>query len=102
MGLTVHPTKLVVLICEEALEALVVPDLLGAGAKGYTVCEARGRGARGVQDGRWLLTSNVRIEVLCHEDVAQRIMEMVFSKYSDNYGLVIYTLDVQTSRSHKF
>jgi nitrogen regulatory protein PII len=93
---------LVVLICEEALEAIVVPDLLAAGAKGYTVSEARGRGSRGVQDGRWLLSSNVRIEILCQEDVARRIVEMIVSKHSDNFGLVVYAVDVETIRSDKF
>lgn len=95
-------TKLVVLVCEAALEAIIVAELLAAGAKGYTVSEARGRGSRGVQDGRWLLSSNVRVEILCQEEVAHRIVEMVVTKYSDNYGLVVYMLDVETSRSAKF
>lgn len=91
-----------VLVCEEALEAIIAPDLLAAGAKGYTVCEARGRGARGVQDARWLLSANVRMEILCQEDVAQRLVEMIVTKYSDNFGLVVYMLDVETSRGNKF
>ena len=102
MTLKLNPTKLVVLVCEEALEAIVAPDLLAAGVKGYTVCEARGRGSRGVQDGRWLLSSNVRIEILCREDVARRIVEMIVTRYSDNFGLVVYMLDVETRRSDKF
>ena len=102
MAMNLNRTKLVVLVCEEALEAIVTPDLLAAGAKGYTVCEARGRGSRGVQDGRWLLSSNVRLEILCQEEVAQRIVELIVTKYSDNYGLVVYMLDVETSRSNKF
>jgi len=99
LTLKLNPPKL--LVCEEALEAIVAPDLLAAGAKGYTVCEARGRGSRGVQDGRWLLSSNVRIEILCREDDARRIVEMIVTRYSDNFGLVVYMLDVQTRRSDK-
>ncbi len=68
----------------------------------YTVSEARGRGSRGVQDGRWLLSSNVRIEILCREVVARRIVEMIVTRYSDNFGLVVYMLDVETRRSDKF
>ncbi|MBA3057586.1 MAG: transcriptional regulator [Gammaproteobacteria bacterium] len=100
--MSLSPTKLVVLICEEAMESSVAPDLMAAGAKGYTVCEARGRGARGVRDARWLLSSNVRIEILCHEDVAQRLVDMLVAKYSENFGLVIYVQDAQIIRSNKF
>ncbi|WP_119155198.1 P-II family nitrogen regulator [Caldimonas tepidiphila] len=97
-----EPTQLVVIVCEQALEALLAPELLAAGAKGYTVCEARGRGNRGVRDARWLLSSNLRIEILCRESVARRIMEMVDAKYCENFGLVMYRHDVQASRAEKF
>jgi nitrogen regulatory protein PII len=100
--MSIGPTKLVVIVCEEAVESLIGPDLLAAGAKGYTVCEARGRGNRGVRDARWSLSSNVRIEILCQEDAALRIMSMIDTKYCDNYGLVMYMLDVQASRADKF
>ena len=99
--MSLNPTKLVVLICEEAMESSVAPDLMAAGAKGYTVCEARGRGARGVRDARWL-SANVRIEILCQEDVAQRLVDMLVAKYSENFGLVVYVQDALTFRSNKF
>jgi len=100
--MNLNRTKLVVLVCEEALETIIAPELLAAGAKGYTVTEARGRGSRGVQDARWLLASNLRIEILCNEEVARRIVEIIATQYSDNFGLVVYTLDVQTIRGDKF
>ena len=100
--MNLNRTKLVVLVCEEALEAIIVPEMLAAGARGYTVSEARGRGSRGVQDARWLLASNVRIEILCNEEVARRIVETIVTKYSDNFALVVYTLDVETIRGDKF
>lgn len=102
MTTKLNPTKLVVLVCEEALEAIIAPELLAAGANGYTVCDARGCGSRGVRDARWLLSSNVRIEILCQEAVAQSIVDLIVTKYSDNFGLVVYVLDVQTWRSGKF
>jgi hypothetical protein len=96
------PIQLVVILCEQALEKLIEPELLAAGAKGYSISDARGRGNRGLRDARWLLSSNVRIEILCNAEVAHRIMEMVDSKYCDNYGLVMYTQEVQASRAEKF
>ncbi len=97
-----HRIKLVVLICEEALESIVLPALLAAGAQGYSICEARGRGNRGVRDARWLLSSNIRIEILCNEPVARRIVDMAHKEYSENYGLVVYMQDVEVTRSDKF
>jgi hypothetical protein len=94
--------KLVVIVGEEPLEGLLAPELFAAGAKGYTVCDARGRGNRGVRDARWLLSSNVRIEILCNEATGRRIMTLVDAKYCDNYGLVMYMLDVEASRADKF
>ena len=59
--------------------------------------------AKGInRDTRWLLSADVRLEILCQEEVAQRIVEMIVTKYSDNYGLVVYMLDVETRRSNKF
>ncbi|MDP3226267.1 MAG: transcriptional regulator, partial [Rubrivivax sp.] len=84
----------VVLICEEALENLVCVDILAVGAKGYTLSTVRGRGKRGVRDAGWLLSSNVRFEVMCSEDAALRLIEVVQHKYAPHYGLIIYMHDV--------
>lgn len=92
----------VVLICEEAIESLVGKDIIAAGAKGYTVAEVRGRGNRGVRDAQWMLSSNVRIEVLCSEAAALRILQTVEGKYSQNYGLVAFTHPVMGPRADKF
>ena len=94
--------QLVVLVCEEALEALVLPDLLAAGVKGYTVTEARGRGNRGVRDARWLLSSNVRIEAVCNATVARAVLEMVETKYAANFGLVMYVTDIEVLHPENF
>lgn len=100
--LKIGPIKYVVLICEEALESLVGEDIIAAGAKGYTVAQVRGRGNRGVRDAQWILSGNIRIEVLCQEDVAWRLVERVESKYSANYGLVIFVQDAMGTRADKY
>lgn len=92
----------VVLICEEAIEALIGKDIIACGAKGYTVSEVRGRGNRGVRDAQWLLSSNIRIEVLCSQVAAQLILRTVEHKYSQNYGLVAFTHPVNGPRADKF
>lgn len=95
--------KLVTVICEAALERLIAPDLLfDLGAKGYSICDVRGRGARGEQDDRWSLSGNIRIEILCEEDTARRIVDTLFARYSANYGIVAWVVDVDVSRGFNF
>lgn len=96
------PIKYVVLIFEEALEPLIDKDLIACGAKGYTVSEARGRGHRGVRDAQWMLSGNVRIEVLCNEETAWRIVELLEEKYAKNYGLVSVVLDALGPRADQY
>ncbi len=94
--------RLVVVICEEALEPVIQPELLAAGAKGYTVSKVSGCGAHGERDARWSLSSNIRIEILCNAGVAERIVHTVYDKFSANYGLVVYAMDVEVMRAGKF
>lgn len=101
-NLGIGPIKYVVLICEEALEPLVGQDIIAAGAKGYTVCTVHGRGNRGVRDAQWLLSSNIRIEILCGEQAALKIVETVERKYSENFGLVVFVQDVVGPRAEKY
>ncbi len=95
-------TRLVVVICEEALESLIQSELTLAGAKGYTVCKASGRGNRGERDAHWSLSANIRIEILCNAKTAEQIINTVYDKFSENYGLVVYAMDVDVKRTHKF
>lgn len=95
--------KLVTVICEAALEPLIAPALLlSLGAKGYSICEARGRGNRGLQDARWSMSTNIRIEILCDADTARRILDTLFERYSANYGMVAWAVDVEVSRGFNF
>ena len=51
-----------------------------------------------VTDGFFVLG----MEILCPEDVALRIVEMIVAKYSVNYGLVAYVPDALTIRNGEF
>ncbi len=94
--------KLVTVICEADLEKTLVDEMLKAGARGHTVTEARGGGRRGVRDALWGATSNVRIEVLCTEAVAAKILDLIESSYFRDYGIVMFMSDVEVRRAEKF
>ncbi len=93
---TAHPCPhhgvVVVIIAEAELESLLRESIMQAGASGYTVAEARGRGNRGLRDDRLLLSNNVRFEVLCAPSTAQTLLNVVRERYSHHYGIVAYAL----------
>ncbi|MEX0960907.1 MAG: DUF3240 family protein [Burkholderiales bacterium] len=97
-----HPRKLVVIVAESALEKVLTRELLALGAHGYTVSDVRGRGAHGEREAAWTEDRNVRIEVVCEEEVAQRIALHVKERYAEHYALVVYVLDVGVLRGEKF
>ena len=94
--------KLVTIVTESVLEQEVCETLEGAGAVGYTVTNARGKGSRGVRDAGWSTSSNIRIEVVCSDDVAARIADELRQRYYSDYAMIIFESDVRVLRPDKF
>lgn len=94
--------KLVTIICEAELESILLPELAQLGARGYTITEARGQGARGLRDGAWRASANIRIEVLCDEQVAGDLVDMLQARYYADYGMVAFVVDAAVLRPAKF
>ncbi len=94
--------QLVTIVCEAAIERLVIELLLRHGARGYTITDARGRGARGVQDAAWKASANIRIEVLCDDQVAAAIVSALCERDYDDYGIVLFVSEVGVLRPEKF
>jgi len=94
--------KLLTIITESALENVLVKDLERLGALGYTITDARGKGRRGMRDGAWGESSNIRIEVVCDAAVADDIAAHLHARYYDNYGMILFISDVAVLRPEKF
>jgi hypothetical protein len=94
--------RLVTVVTEASLEGRVTADALRLGAKGFTCCEARGEGHRGVRSGDWEGSRNVRIEVVCGEPVAQALVRHLLETYYADYAMIVYLADVEVIRSEKF
>lgn len=94
--------KLLTIVTEAILESQICQALGDLGASGYTVTEARGSGSRGVRDAGWSSTSNVRIEVVCDEAVADRIATTLQERYYADYAMILFVSDVAVLRSEKF
>ena len=94
--------KLVTIITEAVLE----PDLLDAlealGVSGYTITDARGKGSRGIRDAGWTNSSNIRVEIICSEELATTITRYLHENFYNNYAMVVYEGDVSVLREGKF
>ena len=94
--------KLVTIITEAVLENDLLADLKQLGASGYTVSNAHGSGSRGVRSARWSTNSNIRVEVICSDQLAAKIGDHLRKKYYDNFAMVYFESDIRVLRSSKF
>ena len=94
--------KLITVICERTLEQELTQAVSTLGASGYTVSDARGKGAHGLRDASWPENANIRIEILCDEPIASRILDLLVDNYYANYTLVTFVGDVGVLRPGKF
>ena len=94
--------KLVTIVTESMLEHSLLETLQELGARGWTVTKARGKGARGVRDAEWQPSGNVRIEIVCSEDVATSIAGHMKRHYYEDYAMVLFIADVEILRPEKF
>lgn len=92
----------ITIITESSLETKLSRELETLGVHGYTITDARGKGARGARNADWDADSNIRIEVICSQAMATSILELLQQKYYDNYAMVAYSHDVLVLRPAKF
>ncbi len=98
----VHARTLLTVICEAALEKKLLADLQQLGVPGWTISDARGRGGRGVRSAGWDTEGNIRLEIICSEALAERLLEHLQQRYYANYAMVCYLSEVRVLRPEKF
>jgi len=97
-----HQKKLLTIIAEAVLEHQLTQMLDKLGASGYTISDARGRGSRGVRSADWSSSGNIRIEVVCGEELAVAIENHLFKHYYNDYAIIAFLSDVTVLRPEKF
>lgn len=94
--------KLVTIVTEAVLEVELCNLILELGGGGFTVTNARGSGSRGVRDAGWSSSSNVRIEVVCSDAVAESLSARLREQYYEHYAMILFESDVNVLRPEKF
>ncbi|MCR9122849.1 MAG: hypothetical protein NXH91_11300 [Phyllobacteriaceae bacterium] len=102
-----HKATKIVIITEKLIVDGVTKIIEEAGASGYTMVQAGGKGSRGVRSsGRPAVVdafANVKIEVItATREMAEQIADNVAARYFDNYSGITYLEEVEILRPHKF
>lgn len=93
--------KRIVIIGDNDVEYRLVNEVQVLGASGYTCCDARGQGERGIRP-RHAESGNTKIEIIATSEVAHKILEHVATHYFDKYAMIAYLDDVQVLQGEKF
>ena len=97
-----------VIVTEKVLQKKIANIIDEAGATGYTVVDAGGKGSRNVRSsGRPTVSdnfSNVKFEILTpSRDMAVKISDEVAAQFFENYSGISYLCDVmEVLHAHKF
>ena len=93
--------QLVTIVAEAVLEDRLVRDLDACGAHGWTITVARGAGPQGRRVGD-LEGGNIRVEVLCSDDVADAVMARLEEAYFPHYAAIAWVAPVQVARGERY
>jgi|SRR5579871_939885 len=100
-----HPLKLVTIVAEQILKEQLIKKGTELGATGCTYFEAEGTGSRGARSegiSSDFTGSNVRIEFICPQSVADAIMTYVSHHYFENYACIAWVSDVSVVRGERY
>ncbi|WAL60929.1 P-II family nitrogen regulator [Thermocoleostomius sinensis] len=96
-----------VIVTEKVLLKQIAKIIDKAGATGYTVVEAGGKGSRNVRSsGQPTVSdsfSNIKIEVLtASRDIAVKISDEVAVQFFDDYSGIAYICEAEVLHAHTF
>lgn len=95
-----------VIVTEKLLLKQITKIIEEAGATGYTIMPAGGKGSRNVRSSGQPTVSdtyaNIKIEVLTpNRETALKISEQVAAEFFDNYSGMTYLCDVEILQAHR-
>ena len=104
--MTQHAKKLVI-VTEKLLLKKIAKIIDRAGATGFTVVDAGGKGSRNIRSsGQPSVSdtqSNIKFEILTRDrDVAVKISDEVAAQFFDDYSGIAYLCDAEVLHAHKF
>jgi nitrogen regulatory protein PII len=99
---TLHPKKLITIVCESIARETLVAIIQECGAKGYTVSQVEGWGAKGSRFAGIPEDSNIELKTVVGPLRAERILERLSVEIMPRFATVVFVSDVSVLRSEKF
>jgi nitrogen regulatory protein PII len=100
--LTLHPMKLVTIVCEAYALEPIKTLLRDAGATGWTHSTVEGEGEGGERGAEMPEFANVRIEVVIKASRSENLLRRLQQEYFPRYGMIAFESDVRVMRSGHF
>jgi nitrogen regulatory protein PII len=88
-------SKVLTIITESLIEQKLVKCLKELGATGYTIEEVRGEGRRGIRRSDWDQAGSIRLQIVCDEQLADRISGYLAENYMESYAMFIFMFDAE-------
>jgi nitrogen regulatory protein P-II 2 len=95
-----HPLKLVTIVTEPVLKDQILEKVTALGATGYTYGDVTGSGSRGIRIG--IGGENVKIEIVCPNNVAEAILTFISHHSFENYACIAWVADVSVVRGSHY
>lgn len=93
--------KLVTLVFENVLKDEIERLVDAAGATGYTIVRAEGKGSRGLHTDEFE-GPNYKLQTLVDEETSERIFSRVEEQYFEDFSLIAWESEVSVMRGEKF
>ncbi|MCB0727094.1 MAG: transcriptional regulator [Ignavibacteriae bacterium] len=88
--------KAVTIVTESLIEKKLIRELKKLGINGYTIEDVRGEGQKGERGSDWDQMSSVRIQIVCGNDLADKIINYLNKNYLDKYAMFVFMFDTET------
>ena len=104
--MTSPPLKLVTILVEPEIANRLAEELIGQGARGYSLSPGRGKWQRGLSSAGGQVSdwegTNMRIETVVPPRVADAIFAHLRAHYFSYYAIFAYTSDVWVERPERY
>jgi hypothetical protein len=95
-----HPLKHVTIVAESILKDQLTKKVLELGATGFTCIDAAGDGSRGARSV--IAGENIKIDVICPDDVAEAILTHISHHCFERYGCIAWVTEVTVVRGSHY
>jgi hypothetical protein len=97
-----YPLRLVTIVAEGVLKEGLCQKCMELGATGYTLTDADGDGSRGARNQNTVSGRHARIEIVCSDHIAEKILTYVSHECFEHHALIAWVSDISVVRGKQY